>query len=94
MIYDNRVLREYLALRGLKCRDAGENCIMKGSVIFHWKKLHVEELHNFYQLSLEQTVRSARWLWQVARMGAMKNTYKSFTGKPEEKRLIGRHRFI
>jgi hypothetical protein len=33
-----------------------------------------------------------RWVRHIAWMGVIRNAYKIFVGKPEGKRLLGRHR--
>jgi len=60
-----------------------------------WKRLHNEELHNFY--ASQNTIRvnssrTVRWADHVARMGEMRKAYKTLTGKPERKRPLGRLR--
>jgi hypothetical protein len=37
-------------------------------------------------------LRRIRWAGHVARMMAKRNAYRIFVGKPEGKRLLGRHR--
>jgi hypothetical protein len=64
-------------------------------VIGGWRKLHNEELHNFYYLpSIIRIIksRSIRWAENVARMGAKKNAYRILVGKQEGKRPLGRPR--
>jgi transcription termination factor 2 len=58
-------------------------------------KLLNEELHNFYSsLSIIRIMKSRRMRWagHVARMGAKRNPYWIFVGKPEGKRPVGRPR--
>jgi hypothetical protein len=58
-VFENRVLRRIFGLK----RDE----VMGG-----WRKLHNEELHNFYSLpSIIRTIESRRlrWAGRVARMG-------------------------
>jgi hypothetical protein len=60
-----------------------------------WRKLHDEELHNFYSSpSIIRMMKSRRMRWagHVARMGEKRNGYKIFVGKPEGRRLLGRPR--
>jgi hypothetical protein len=55
-----------------------------------WRKLHNEELHNFYSSpSIIRMIKSRtmRWAGYVARMGE-----KTLVGKPEGKRPLGRPR--
>jgi hypothetical protein len=60
-----------------------------------WRKLHNEELRNFYtSLNMIRmiTSRRKRWAGHVARMGEKRNVYRILVGKPERKRLLGRPR--
>jgi hypothetical protein len=60
-----------------------------------WRKLHNEELHNFYSLpSIIRIIklRRMRWAGHVARMGEKRNVYRLLVGKPEGKRPLGRPR--
>jgi hypothetical protein len=60
-----------------------------------WRKLHNEELHNFYSSPNIIRMIKARWMrWagHVARMGATRNAYRLLVGKPEGKRPLGRPR--
>jgi hypothetical protein len=60
-----------------------------------WRKLHNEELHDFYSsASIIRIIKPRRmkWAWHVARMGEKRNAYRSLVGKPEEKRTLGRLR--
>jgi hypothetical protein len=60
-----------------------------------WRKLHNEELHNFYyspSIIRIMKSRSMRWTGHVARMGAKKNAYRILVGKPKGKRPLGRSR--
>jgi hypothetical protein len=61
----------------------------RGKVTGEWRKLHNEELHNFY--SSPDTVRQMksrrmRWGGHVARMGEERKLYKVLVGKLEGKR--------
>jgi hypothetical protein len=61
------------------------------------RRLHNEELHNFYSSSNDIRMiksRRMRWAGQVARAGEMKNAYKILVGTPEEKRLFVRPEII
>jgi hypothetical protein len=60
-----------------------------------WRKLHNEELHNFYSLpSIIRIIKSRRmrWVGHVAQIGEKKNVYRLLVGKPEGKRPLGRPR--
>jgi hypothetical protein len=78
-VFENRVLRIF----GPK-RD---------EVMGNWRKLHNGELHNLYSsqniIRMIKT-RRMRWTGHVARMGAKRNAYRIWVGKPEGKRTIGR----
>jgi hypothetical protein len=57
------------------------------------RKLHNEELHNLYASpNIIRMIKSRRirWAGHVARMGAMKNTYRILVGKPGGRRPLGR----
>jgi hypothetical protein len=58
-----------------------------------WKILHNEELHYFYAsptIFREIESRRMRWAGHVARMGALRNAYNTFVGKPGRMRPLGR----
>jgi hypothetical protein len=58
-----------------------------------WRKLHNEELHNFYSSpNIIRMIKSRRMRWagHVARMGADRNTYRILVGKPEGQRTTGK----
>jgi hypothetical protein len=60
-----------------------------------WRKLHNEELHNFYSspdIIRQVKSRRMRWAGHVARMGEGRKVYKVLVGKPEGKRPLGRSR--
>jgi hypothetical protein len=60
-----------------------------------WRKVHNEELRDLYSSpSIIRIFKSRRMRWEshVARMGAKKNAYRLFVGKPEGKRPLGRPR--
>jgi hypothetical protein len=60
-----------------------------------WRKLHNEELHNFYSLpNIIRIIKSRRMRWAgyVARIGEDMNTYRILLGKPEGKRPLGKPR--
>jgi hypothetical protein len=51
-----------------------------------WRKLHNEELNNFYSTpSIIRLMKSRRMRWagQVARMGEKRNAYRILVGNPE-----------
>jgi len=45
-----------------------------------WRKLHIEELHDFYRTNVVRVIRSSsmRWAGMV-----IKNAHKILSGKPE-----------
>jgi hypothetical protein len=60
-----------------------------------WRKLHSEELHDFYSspdIIRQVKSRRMRWAGHVACMGEDKKVYKVLVGKPEGKRPLGRPR--
>jgi hypothetical protein len=60
-----------------------------------WRKLHNENLRNFYALPNIIRVnksRRMRSVGHVVRMGAVRNDYKMLVGKPEGKRPLVRPR--
>jgi hypothetical protein len=60
-----------------------------------WRKLHNEELHNFYSSpSIIRMIKSRimRWAGHVSRMGAKRNAYRILVENPEGKRLLARPR--
>jgi hypothetical protein len=60
-----------------------------------WRKLHNEELHNFYSSpSIIRIIKSRimRWAGHVARMGEERNVYRLLVGKPQGRRPLGRTR--
>jgi len=59
-----------------------------------WRKLHNEELHNFYPSQYTRIIRviksrRVRWAGDVARMGEM-NIWNILVGQPEGERPLGR----
>jgi hypothetical protein len=51
----------------------------------NWRKLHNEELHNFYSSpNIIRMIKSRRMSWagHVARMGETRNAYRILVGKP------------
>jgi hypothetical protein len=66
---------------------------MRDGVTGGWRKLHNEELHNFYSTpSIIRIIKSRRMKWagHVARMGEKGNVHRLLVGKPEGKRPLGR----
>jgi hypothetical protein len=60
-----------------------------------WRKLHNEELHNFYSSrNIMGMIKSRRMRWagHVARMRETRNAHRILVGKPEGKRPLGRLR--
>jgi hypothetical protein len=58
-----------------------------------WRRLHNEELHNFYASpNIIRVIKSRRMRWagHVAHMGGMRNVYRILVGKSERKRSLGR----
>jgi hypothetical protein len=93
-------------MKGIRC----ECCVIGGHptfVLFNklshhrflggWRRLHNEELRNFYALpNIIRVIKSRRmgWVGHVSRMGEMGKAYKFFVGKPEGKTPLGRFRHI
>jgi hypothetical protein len=72
-VVENRVLRRMFGPK----RDN-----LTGS----WRKLHNEELHNFYSSpNISRLIKSRRmgWAGHVARMVETRNAYRILMGKPE-----------
>jgi hypothetical protein len=81
-VFENRVLKRIFGPK----RD---------EVTGGWRKLHNEELRNFYSSpSIIRMIKSRRMIWVglVARMGGKRNAYRILLGKPEGKRPLGRPR--
>jgi hypothetical protein len=81
-VFENRVLRRIFGPK----RDG----VMGG-----WRKMHNEELHNFYSsTSIIRIIKSRRMRWagHVARMGEKRKVYRLLVRKPEGKRPLGRPR--
>jgi hypothetical protein len=79
-VFENRVLRRIFGPR----RD---------EVTGEWRKLHSEELHNFYSspdIIRQVKSRGMRWTVHVARMGEERKVYKVLMGNPEGKSPLGR----
>jgi hypothetical protein len=81
-VFENKVLRKMFGSK----RD---------EVTGGWRKLHNEELRDFYNApSIIRIIKSRRmrWVGHVARMGEKRNAYRLLVGKPEGKRPLGRPR--
>jgi hypothetical protein len=81
-VFENRVLRRIFVPKW-------------NEVTVEWRKLHNEELHNFYSspdIIRQVKSRRMRWVGHVARMGEDKKLYRVLVGKPEGKRPLGRPR--
>jgi hypothetical protein len=81
-VFENRVLRRIFGPK----RD---------EVIGEWRKLHCEELHNFYSspgIIRHIKTRCIRRAGHVASMGDKRKVYKVFVGKPEGKRPLRKPR--
>jgi hypothetical protein len=81
-VFENRVLRRIFGSK----RD---------EVTGGWRKLHNEELHNFYSSpSIVRMIkpRVMRWAGYVARMRENRNAYRILVRNPEGKRPLGRPR--
>jgi hypothetical protein len=79
-----KVLKTVLKIFGPKRKEDG-SC----------RKLHNDELHNLYSsLNVVRVIKSRRMRWagHVARMGERRGVYRVLVGRPERKRLLGRHR--
>jgi hypothetical protein len=82
MAFENRVLSRIFERK----RDV---------VTGEWRKLHNEELCDFYSSpSIIRIIssRRMRWAGHVARMWKKRNVYRLFVGKPEGKRPLRRPR--
>ena len=82
-VFENEVLRKIFGAK-------------KDEITGEWRKLHNADLHAFY--SSQNIIRSLksrrlRWAGHVARMDESRNAYRVLVGKPEGKRLLGRHRW-
>jgi hypothetical protein len=81
-VFENRVLRRIFGPRW-------------DEVTGDWRKLHNDELHNFYSSpNIIRMIKSRRMRWagHVARMWKTRNAYGILVGKPEGKRPLGRPR--
>ena len=67
----------------------------RDEVTREWRKLHNEELGDFYSLpNIVQVVKSGRicWAGHVVRMGEGRSVHRVLVGKSEGKRPLGRPR--
>jgi hypothetical protein len=81
-VFENRVLRRIFGPK----RD---------KVTGEWRKLHNEELHNFYLspgIIRQIKSRRMRWAGHAASMGEERKLYTVLVGKPQGKRPLGRPR--
>jgi hypothetical protein len=81
-VFENRVLRRIFGPQ----RD---------EVTGGWGKQHNEELHGLYSTpSIIRVIKARRMklAGHVARMGEVRGTYNILVGRPEGRRLLGRHR--
>jgi len=81
-MFENRVLRTLFG--PYKDEARGE-----------WRKLHNEELHDFYSSpSVVRVIKSRRMRWteHVARKGERRGVYRFLVGKPWRGRPLGRPR--
>jgi hypothetical protein len=79
-VFENRVLRRMFVPK-------------RHAVTGDWRKLHNEELHNFYSSpNIIRLIKSRRvkWAGNVAGMAAKRIAYKILVAKPEEKTPLGR----
>ena len=61
----------------------------------HWRRLHNEELNDFYcSPNIVRVIKSRRMRWagHVARMGEERGAYRVLVGKPEGRRSLERPR--
>jgi len=67
----------------------------RDEVTEEWRRLHNEELNDFYSSpNIVRVIKSRRMRWDghVARMGEGRGVYRVLVGKPEGKRPLGRPR--
>jgi hypothetical protein len=81
-VFENRVLRRIFGPK----RD---------EVIGEWRKLHNEELNNFYiSPNIIRVIKSStmRWAGYLAGIGERRGVHRVLVGKPKGKRQLGRPR--
>jgi hypothetical protein len=81
-VFENRLLRRIFGKKS-------------DEVVGGLRKLHNEELHDFYSSpSIIRTIKSRRmrWVGHGARLGEKRNTYRILVGKQEGKRPLARPR--
>ena len=65
----------------------------RDEVTGEWRRLHNEELNDFYSApNIVRVIKSRRmrWVGHVTRMGDERGVYRVLVGKPEGKRPLGR----
>ena len=80
-VFKNRILKQIF---GSKRDENGE-----------WRRHHNEELHSLYRSpNIVRVIKSRRlrWAGHVARMEGGRSAFRILTGKPTEKRTLGRPR--
>jgi len=81
-VFEKKVLRRIFGSR----RD---------EVTGEWRRMHNEELNDFYSSpNIVRVIKSRRMRWagRVERMGEERGVYRVLAGKPEGKRPLGRPR--
>jgi hypothetical protein len=68
--------------------------LKRDEMMGEWRKLHNEELHNFYSSSSMTRIIEFRMRWaeHVALMNEERNVYRLLVGKPEGRRQLERPR--
>jgi hypothetical protein len=68
----------------------------RDEVMGAWRKLHNEELPDFYSSSgIIRVIKSKiRWAGHVAQLGERRNTCRLLVGKPVRRRPLGRPRWM
>jgi hypothetical protein len=66
-----------------------KSVLRRDAVTGDWRKLHTEELHNFYSSPniISRMIKSRRmgWAGHVARMGEKRNAYGILVGRQKER---------
>jgi hypothetical protein len=70
--------------------SAQKTVVLIDPVLWDWRKLHNEELHNLYFSPNMIKSRRMRWAGHIARMGETRNAYRILVWNPEGKRPLGR----